>query len=116
MDHNFVKKMFTSYTKNIKKTSTNFTYNGEKIKKIEFIGVILEEREKYMKILDCMGILIIFKNKNIKKVRGPCSFICNAFGESENVLFYCTDIRKVTIYEELYFWFEISLLHKKIIN
>lgn len=72
---------------------------------IELVGTVLYIRDKYIKFLDFTKVVEIYKDRELLLEKDRYALQCKVY--ANNVL-YCVKARKISFYEEIYYWIEIS--------
>lgn len=84
-----------------KNIPTNYEY-------VNLTGLIIKKSNNYITLLDCSGTTEIYK-KNSIDFDGLCSVRCKVYNKK---FLYLVDIRRATIYEEMYRWIEMYELER----
>ncbi|EJW02248.1 hypothetical protein EDEG_03318 [Edhazardia aedis USNM 41457] len=107
-----IQKLSSSKINDLKRTAGTVYYKNKKITHVLFTGIVIETRQRVIKIVDYEGTVEIYKSRSENKFLGSYTFLCTIFGAGNSILFYCVKIRKITFLEELYSWIEIEELKK----
>jgi hypothetical protein len=109
---NSIEKMFSSELKSIKEKAGRFCLENGEIHYLEVVGMVVEVRNRCVVISDPYGTIEIFKDGKCTIKEGGYSFVCKLFGKRGNILLYSVRHRKISIYEEIFFWIEVDRLRR----
>lgn len=88
-----------------------FFTNIQNHKSVELVGTIFNIRNKVFKLLDYTGAVEVYKDPKLILENGRYAIQCKVY--NDNVL-YCVNARKISFYEEVYYWIEISKKNNRI--
>lgn len=83
----------------------------EEIPTFEMCGIVLSSSACTMKVCDFYGTIELYKKTNLE-ISGQGSFVFRVkpYHRNSNLVLYCKEYKKVSIYEEIAFNLEIKAL------
>lgn len=107
-------RILSDSIKNFKVIGRTVMYNGVELPFFEVAGVCIEKHGKFMKVLDFCGEIPMTQREQSITLGLPYSFICQPYCKHGVVKIHCKSVRKIDIFEEIFFWAEAVNLRKKL--
>lgn len=88
-------------------------YGGRRVRYVEIAGICIEMGRKFMRVLDFCGEVFMTRDDEHAMAATSHVFLCRLYYKDGTVRLHCQSVKKIDVFEEVFFWAEAVNLRKQ---